>query len=59
MGVNIEARDERSHIVITIDYALPASENTRWLDILFGLYSRWCVRQMARDLVHQFGTPTK
>jgi len=57
MMVSIEAHGDRSHVVIAIDYALPAKEPARWLGMLFGpLYATWCVRQMTRDLVHQFGT---
>ena len=57
MRVNIDARGDRARVVIAIDYALPADALTRWLGMLFGpMYARWCVRQMARDLVHQFGT---
>jgi len=42
--------------MIAIDYALPANTATRWLGMLFGpMYARWCVQQMAQDLVHQFG----
>jgi hypothetical protein len=57
MRVNIDARGDRAHVMIAIDYALPAKALTRWLGMLFGpMYARWCVRQMAQDLVHQFGT---
>jgi hypothetical protein len=56
MRVNIDARGDRAHVVIAIDYALPANAPARWLGMLFGpMYARWCVRQMAQDLVHQFG----
>jgi hypothetical protein len=45
----------RAHVMIAIHYALPAKAPTRWLGMLFGpLYARWCVQQMAQDLVHQF-----
>ena len=54
-SVKIDPRGERTHVVIAIDYALPATVPTRWLGMLFGsTYARWCVRQMAQDLVHQF-----
>ena len=57
MSVNIDARGDRTRVVIAIDYAPPANAPTRWLGMLFGpMYARWCVRQMARDLVRQFGT---
>jgi hypothetical protein len=57
MRVNIDARGDLTQVVIAIDYALPANAATRWLGMLFGpMYARWCVRQMAQDLVHQFGT---
>ena len=56
MSVNIDARGDRTHVLIAIDYALPANVPTGWLGMLFGpMYARWCVRQMAQDLVHQFG----
>lgn len=55
MTVSIDARGDRAHVMIAIDYALPANAPTRWLGTLFGpLYARWCVRQMVQDLVHQF-----
>ena len=57
MRVNIEPRGDETHVVIAIDYALPAHALTRWMGTLFGpMYARWCVRQMANDLVRQFGT---
>jgi hypothetical protein len=57
MRVTIDARGDRAHVVIAIDYTLPANAATRWLGMLFGpMYARWCVRKMAQDLVHQFGT---
>ena len=57
MRVNIDARGDRAQVVIAIEYALPANAPTRWLGMLFGpMYASWCVRQMARDLVQQFGT---
>lgn len=57
MRVNIDARGDSAHVVIAIDYALPANAPARWLGMLFGpMYARWCVRQMTQDLVHQFGT---
>ena len=56
MSVSIEPRGDRSHVRIAIDYALPTNAPARWLGMLFGpMYARWCVGQMARDLVHQFG----
>ena len=59
MRVSIDARGDRTQVLIAIDYALPANAPTRWLGMLFGpMYARWCVRQMAQDLVHQFGTGT-
>lgn len=58
MTVTIDGRGEGSHGVIAIDYALPASVAGRGLGILFGpMYARWCVGQMTRDLVNQFGAP--
>ena len=57
MRVNIEARGDLAHVTIAIDYARPANTSTGWLGMLFGpLYARWCVRQMAQDLIRQFGT---
>ncbi|HEY3179568.1 MAG TPA: SRPBCC family protein [Casimicrobiaceae bacterium] len=56
MSVSIEPRGDQSHVRIAIDYALPARAPARWLGMLFGpMYARWCVGQMARDLVRQFG----
>lgn len=56
MRVNIDARGDLAHVVIAINYALPADAPTRRLGMLFGpMYARWCVQQMAQDLVHQFG----
>ena len=60
MRITIDRRGDHVHVVIAIDYALPANAPARWLGMLFGpMYARWCVRQMARDLVHQFGTSTR
>ena len=58
MMVAIEARGDTSHVVIGIDYALPDRAPARWLGKVFGaMYARWCVRQMAADLFHQFAAP--
>ena len=58
MTVSIDARGDRSCITIAIDYELPAKMPARWLGMLAGpMYARWCVRQMTRDLVHQFAAP--
>ena len=55
MSVAIDPRGRASRVIIAIDYALPANRIWRW----FGpTYARWCVRQMARDLVHRFGRST-
>lgn len=60
MSVSIDGQGDLSHVKIAIDYALPATAPTRWLGMSFGsMYARWCVRQMARDLVHQFPTPNR
>jgi hypothetical protein len=51
MSARIEQRNDLSDVTIDIDYALPASRLWR----SFGpIYARWCVRQMARDLVCRF-----
>ena len=51
MSVAIEPQIGASRVTISIDYALPT--NRLWRS--FGtVYARWCVRQMARDLVRQF-----
>lgn len=58
MTVMIDLRGKGSHGAIAIDYALPASGVGRRLGMLFGpMYARWCVGQMAQDLVNQFGAP--
>ena len=55
MSANIEARGDRSHVTIAIDYDWPAKAPARWLGMLFGpMYARWCVRQMIQDLVREF-----
>jgi hypothetical protein len=51
MSAMIEPRNDLSTVTIDIDYALPASRLWR----AFGpTYARWCVQQMARDLVRRF-----
>ena len=56
MSVDIQERGDRSRVRIAVDYAMPASAPARWLGMVFGtMYARWCVRQMARDVVRQFG----
>lgn len=56
MRVSVEVRGERAQVVIAIDQALPVKTPTRWLGMLFGpIDARWRVRQMAQDLVDQFG----
>jgi hypothetical protein len=55
MRVSIDARGDHAHVMIAIDYALPEKVPARWLGMLLGpLYARWCVQQMAQDLVHRF-----
>jgi hypothetical protein len=54
-SVRMDAWNDRSHVTISIDYALPAGAPVRWLGKAFGsLYANWRVRQMVRDLVHRF-----
>src|SRR5262249_15168566 len=56
MSVRIEPRGDSSNVTIGIDYRLPTDRPMRWLGRLFGpMYARWCVQQMARDLVNEFG----
>ena len=56
MEVAIEARGDNSTVTISIEYALPRQALQRRIGQLLGApYARWCVQQMARDLVHQFG----
>jgi hypothetical protein len=58
MSVSIDAHGDHSHVTIAIDYALPTRAPARWIGMFFGpVYARWCVRQMVRDLLHQFGAP--
>ena len=55
MAVRIVPRDGHSTVTIAIDYAMPAQGWQRLLAGAFGrMYARWCVRQMARDLVIRF-----
>ena len=56
MSVAIEPMNSRaSRVIIAIDYALPANRLGRWSG---AAYARWCVRQMAQDLVRRFGGST-
>jgi hypothetical protein len=61
MAVRIAPHNGGSRVTIAIDYAMLTG---RWERLLAGAlgphYARWCVRQMARDLVLRFsGSSTK
>lgn len=51
MSVTIEADGGLCRVVIDIDYELAPSWWWRWLG---PAYARWCVRQIARDLLRHF-----
>jgi hypothetical protein len=56
MSVSIEGRNTRSRVRVAIDYALPSARPWRWLgEALASMYARWCMRQMVRYVVRQFG----
>jgi len=55
MAVRIVPHNGGSRATIAIDYAMPTQVRERALAGALGLmYARWCVRQMARDLVLRF-----
>jgi len=55
MAVRIDPHNARSTVTIAIDYAMPTEGWQRLLAHALGrIYARWCVRQMARDLVIRF-----
>lgn len=55
MSVHLEPRRDVTLVTVAIDYALPRRWPRRLLGHLFGRrYARWCVREIARDVVHQF-----
>lgn len=58
MSVRVDARKDCARVTISIDYALPERAPARWFGKALGsLYARWCVGQMARDLLQRFGAP--
>lgn len=53
MRVDLEARDTRTLLRVSIDHDLP--ERNLWLGRAFGrMYAKWCVRQMVRGAVQEF-----
>ena len=53
MKVEIEPRNNRSLLFVSIDYDLPTINV--WLGKLFsGIYAKWCVRQMIKDAYNHF-----
>ena len=55
MFVRISPHNDRCIVTIAIDYAMPTAAWERILAGAFGrVYARWCVRQMARDVVARF-----
>lgn len=52
MGFTISPQAERSHLVVYIDYALPARGLAHVLGLVFGrAYAAWCTRRMMTDAV--------
>ena len=57
MSVTVEPCPSGTSITVAIDYGLPREGVQRLLGRIFGeRYARWCVRQMAHDLVVRFGS---
>ena len=55
MSVRIAPHGGGSKVAIAIDYAMPSAPWQRALAVVLGRsYARWCVRQMADDLVRTF-----
>ena len=55
MKIEVELRDDRSLLRVSIDYDLPSRNS--WLGQLFGgIYAKWCVRQMTRGARDYFAT---
>ena len=52
MGFTITAREDRSRLVVFIDYQLPPRGFAHALGWIFGrAYAAWCTRRMANDAV--------
>ena len=52
MGFTISPQEDRSRLVVFIDYQLPRRGFSRVLALLFGrAYAAWCTRRMATDAV--------
>jgi len=55
MGMDIAAQNKGSTIKVFIDYELPEALSSRWIGYLFGgIYAKWCVGQMLRDIQKHF-----
>lgn len=55
--MSLEIKPERggSKLIVSIDYELPMSHQTRWLGLLFGgVYAKWCVRQITKGTLDHF-----
>lgn len=47
MSINVEPKDDRTLLRVSIDYALP--DKNAWLGRLFGgVYAKWCVQLMIK-----------
>jgi hypothetical protein len=56
MTVDVQPVRQATHVLIAVDYNLPTVRPARWLGMLLGRwYARWCVQQMAHDLIDRFG----
>ena len=58
MGFTIAAQQDRSRLVVFIDYELPPRGFAHGLALVFGAaYAAWCTRRMANDAVAAFVSP--
>lgn len=52
MGFTISPQEDRSRLIVFIDYQLPPRGFSRWLALVFSrAYATWCTRRMANDAV--------
>ena len=52
MGFTVEARGDRTHLAVFIDYCPPISGLSRLLGHIFGpTYAAWCTRRITADAI--------
>lgn len=56
MGFEIDPKAGESQLLVWIDYDLPDRGPGRWMPAVAAFYGRWCVTQMVRDAVANFGS---